>query len=62
MNKRVSRTVGLILLAVAVIFVIFALNHPEMSFTIPINLTYVLYIIYVIVMAVFLIAPFKKKR
>ena len=40
MNKSISRIIGVIMLIVAFVFIMFALNHPEKSFpwnnTIPI--------------------------
>ncbi len=62
MNKKLSRAIGLIMLSVAVIFVIYALNHPEAGFNIPLNLTYGLYTAYILAMVIFLIGPFRKKR
>ena len=32
MKKSTSRIVGLVMLIIAVAFIVFALNHPEMSF------------------------------
>lgn len=32
MKKRISRILGLIMLIIAIAFIVFALNHPEMSF------------------------------
>ncbi len=32
MKKSASRIIGLLMLIIAVIFIMFALNHPEMSF------------------------------
>ncbi len=32
MKKRISRILGLIMLIIAIAFMVFALNHPEMSF------------------------------
>ena len=61
MNKRISRIIGLVMVVIAIIFVIFALNHPEISFPWNNTITWVLYGLYAIVTAVFLIAPTKKK-
>ena len=61
MKKNVSRIIGLVMVAIAVAFVIFALNHPEMSFPWKNTITWVLYGLYAIVTAVLLIAPTKKK-
>ena len=37
MNKSISRIIGVIMLIVAFVFIMFALNHPEKSF--PWNFT-----------------------
>lgn len=61
MKKNVSRIIGLIMVVIAIAFVVFALNHPEMSFPWINTITWVLYGLYAIVTAVLLIAPTKKK-
>ena len=61
MNKKTSRSIGAVLLAAAVIFVFFALGHPEMSFPWSNTITYLLYSAYLIITGIFLIAPFGKK-
>lgn len=61
MTKKNSRIIGLIMLVVAVIFLVFAMGHPEMSFPWSNTVTYVLYIVYLITMVIFFVAPFKKK-
>lgn len=61
MRKKTSRTIGLIMLIVAIAFVIFALTHPTASFPWSNTITYILYIVYFIGMIVFLISPFRKK-
>ena len=32
MANKISRAIGIIMIVVAVVFMVFALNHPEMSF------------------------------
>ena len=61
MTKKNSRIIGLIMLVVAVIFLTFAMGHPEMSFPWSNSVTYVLYIVYLVAMVFFFVAPFKKK-
>ena len=61
MKKNVSKIIGLAMVAIAIAFVMFALNHPEMSFPWNNTTTRVLYGLYAIVTAVLLIAPAKKK-
>ena len=60
MKKNISKIIGLVMAAVAVAFVVFALNHPEMSFPWDNTITYGLYGVYALVTAVLLIAPTKK--
>ncbi|MGM9979019.1 MAG: hypothetical protein ACI33J_09495 [Clostridium sp.] len=61
MNKKISRIIGMIMLVVAIIFLVFALNNPQASWSWNNTITYTLYIIYLVVMIFLLIAPFKKK-
>ena len=61
MNKNTSKIVGLIMLIIAVAFIIFALNHPEMSFPWNNTITWLLYGLYFLVTVVLLIAPKMKK-
>ena len=61
MNKKISRIIGLAMVIIAIVFVVFALNHPEMSFPWSNTITWVLYGVYAIVTIVLLIAPTKKK-
>ena len=61
MNKKISRIIGLVMVIIAIVFVVFALNHPEMSFPWSNTITWVLYGVYAIVTIVLLIAPTKKK-
>ena len=61
MKKNVSRIIGLVMVAIAIAFIVFALNHPEMSFPWSNTITWGLYGLYAIVTAVLLIAPTKKK-
>ena len=61
MNKKTSRIIGLIMVVIAIAFVVFALNPPEMSFPWSNTITWVLYGVYAIVTVILLIAPTKKK-
>ena len=61
MKKNTSRIVGLIMLIIAVAFIIFALNHPEMSFPWNNTITWLLYGLYILVTVVLLIASKMKK-
>ncbi|MBR5188893.1 MAG: hypothetical protein IKW17_01400 [Paludibacteraceae bacterium] len=60
MTKKISRIIGSIMLVIAIAFVVFALNHPEMSFPWSNTITWVLYGLYAIVTVVLLVAPTKK--
>ncbi len=59
MNKKISRIIGMIMLVVAIIFLVFALNNPQASWNWNNTITYTLYIIYLVVMIFLLIAPLK---
>ena len=61
-NKKISRIIGIILLLVAAIFVVFALNNPQASFPWANSITYGIYIIYIIITIVLLIAPSGRKN
>lgn len=50
----------MIMLIVAIAFVVFALKHPEASFPWSNAVTYAIYAVYLIVVAILLVAPFKK--
>ena len=60
MAKKTSRIIGMIMLIVAIAFVVFALKHPEASFPWSNTVTYAIYAVYLIVVAILLGAPFKK--
>lgn len=60
MTKKISRIIGSIMLVIAIAFVVFALNHPEMIFPWSNTITWVLYGLYAIVTVVLLVAPTKK--
>ena len=61
MKKNTSRIIGLIMLIIAIAFIVFALNHPEMSFPWNNTITWLLYGLYVLVTVMLLIAPKTKK-
>ena len=43
MKKHISRIIGLVMIVIAIAFVAFALNHPEMSFPWSNTITWGLY-------------------
>ena len=61
MKKSITRIIGVIMLIVAIVFIVFALNHPEKSFPWNNTITWLLYGIYFLVTVVLLIAPKLKK-
>lgn len=60
MKKKTSRIVGVIMLAVAIAFFVFALGHPEAGFPWSNTVTYIIYAVYLVVMVILLVAPFKR--
>ena len=60
--KKKSRIVAAIMLIIAVIFIVFALNHPEQSFPWDNSITFGIYVIYLAIMVVLFIAPFGYKN
>ena len=61
MKKSISRIIGVIMLIIAIVFIMFALNHPEKSFPWSNTITWLLYGVYFLVTVVLLIAPKMKK-
>lgn len=61
MNKKVSRCIALVMLIVFLLFLVFALTHPEASFPWENTISYTLYGVYLVLMIVLFIAPFKNK-
>ena len=61
MKKSISRIIGVIMLIIAIVFIMFALNHPEKSFPWYNTITCLLYGVYFLVTVVLLIAPKMKK-
>lgn len=61
LSKKKSRIAGGIMLLFAIGFFLFAVTHPTASFPWSNGITYFIYILYGLVMAVLLIAPNKKK-
>lgn len=60
MIKKISRIIASLMLIFSIAFVVYALNHPEASFSWSNTITYVLYALYIAVMVFLFIAPFKK--
>ena len=62
MAKKLSRIIAALMLILAIAFIAYALNHPEAGFPWNNAITYVLYIVYLAVMIVLFIAPFRKNK
>lgn len=63
MSKKISRIIGVCMLLVAIVFVAYALTHPEASppFGLDGSIARPIYVVYLLAMIVFWVAPFKKK-
>ena len=61
MKKSISRIIGVIMLIIAIVFIMFALKHPEKSFPWNNTIAWLLYGVYFLVTVVLLIAPKMKK-
>ena len=62
MGKRGSRIIACILLVIGVIFFIIALNNPQFSWSWGNTITNRIYMVYLIVVVILFVAPFKKKK
>ena len=62
MAKKYSRIIAVIMLVIAIVFIFIALNNPQASFPWSHEITYILYGVYVCLMIVLFIAPFKRKK
>lgn len=60
MTKKISRIVAVVMLIGAIIFLLFALRHPDASFPWNNTVSYTIYATYFIFMVIFFVAPFKK--
>ena len=61
MTKKTSRIIATVMLILAAAFLLYAFNHPEASWPWSNMVTFTLYGVYVVVMAILFIAPFRKK-
>lgn len=62
MSKKLSRNIAVVMLVLAIAFLAFALTHPNASFPWSNAVTYTIYAVYVLAMAVLFIAPFKREK
>ena len=60
-NEKARRIAGAVMLGAALLFFIYALGHPEGSFTMENSTTYLLYLVFLVVALLLVLAP-KKKR
>lgn len=60
-SKKESRITALIMLICAIVFIVFAVTHPESSFPWNNAVTYSIYAVYTLTMLILFIAPFKRK-
>ena len=60
--KKTSRICASIMLVVAIGFVLCALNHPESSLPWSNTISYILFGVYILIMVILFVAPFKGKR
>ena len=56
-----SRIIASIMLVIALGFIVYAINHPELSWPWSNAITFTIYGIYLLIMIVLFIAPFKNK-
>lgn len=62
MNKsKIFLIIGLVMAIAAIVFLIYTLNHPEGSFSLPNIVIYIIYGIYLIVMIIMFILYFVKR-
>ncbi len=62
MSKKLSRMIATVMLVLAIAFLAFALTHPTASFPWSNAVTYTIYAVYILAMAVLFIAPFKREK
>lgn len=58
--KKTSRIIASALLVVAIIFILYSLNHPECSFPWNNVVTYIIYVIYAAITIFLFIVSFRK--
>ena len=53
-NKKYKK-IAILMLVIGIIFIFYALNHPESSFPWSNNITYIIYIVYLLLIVYFAI-------
>lgn len=62
MSKRISRIIACIMLVIGVVFFIVALNNPQFSWPWGNTITNGIYMLYLVVIVMLFVVPFKKKK
>lgn len=60
--KRTIRIIGITMLVIAIVFLNYALGHPEANFRWRNQVTYILYSVYLVIMVICLAVPFNKQK
>lgn len=60
--KKLFLCLGFVMMFLAIIFIIYALNHPELSWKVSIRITNIIYMIYLVIMIIMFILAFVKKK
>lgn len=61
-NSKKSLFIGLGMLFIAIVFIKYALGHPEASFPLPLEFTYIIYIAYLGFTIYFIIKGLKRNK
>lgn len=60
--KKKSRIIASIMLIAAIAFFVFAITHPTASFPWNNTITYFIYAVYILIMVLLFVAPYKKGK
>lgn len=60
MKSKIFLIMGIVLTIIMIVFVIFALQHPEMSFRWGNTITYLFYLVYIVVTITMYVLYFKR--
>ena len=61
MNQHISKIISWIMIVIAILFIAFALMNPQAGFPWSQETTYVIYMVYILLIIFFMMAPFQKK-
>lgn len=59
-NNKKYLIIGLVMLVIGIIFILYALNHPEGSFPWRLDLTYTIYLTYLGLTIYFIVKGYRK--